>query len=134
MTSLKQITEAEWPLLEVLWQKSPLSAREIYDSLKQDRNVHVQTVRTLLDRLAGKEILRREKLHGIYVFQPLVGRDACIKQQSQSFLKRFFGGKPAAVATYFLQDAKLPKEELQRLQKILDAKMRECEAGDNDDV
>lgn len=127
MSELKSVTEAEWPLLETLWGKSPLSAREVYEKLRLDRELHIQTVRTLLERMAKKEVLQREKVHGVYVFFPIVDRDQCIEEQSRSFLERFFGGKPAAVAAYFLRDATLPREELQRLQAILDAKMQDYE-------
>lgn len=125
MTDRKPVTEAEWPLLEVLWRKSPRSAREIYDALLLDREQHIQTVRTLLERMAKKEVLQRAKVHGVYVFFPIVDRDQCVEQQSQSFLDRFFGGQPAAGATYFLRDANVPREELERLQEMISEKMRE---------
>ena len=122
---LTSVTEAEWPLLETLWRKSPLSAREVYDSVLLDREPHIQTVRTLLDRMAKKGILRRGKVHGIYVFSPIVDRDQCVEQQSQSFLDRFFGGEPVAGAAYLLRDASASHEELKRLQEMIDQKMRE---------
>lgn len=134
MAKLKPITEAEWPLLVSLWRKSPLSAREIYDSLTSERELHIQTVRTLLDRMAGKGVLQREKVHGIYVFFPIVGREECVEHQSQSFLDRFFEGKPAEVATYFLRDASLPREELERLQAMINEKMQECDEEEKNDA
>ena len=48
-------TPAEWEVLEVLFRRAPLSAREVYDARAGARGSY-RTVRTLLERkLNGEE-------------------------------------------------------------------------------
>ncbi len=115
-------TPAEWEVLEVLFRRSPLSAREVFDLLEGYGGTY-QTVRTLLERLLGKEILRREDCHGIWVFRPACRREEIIREEGRGFLKRFFAGNPALGAAYFIENEAVSEEELRRLRELLDRKL-----------
>jgi predicted transcriptional regulator len=76
--------------MEVLWNESPLSAAEIGERLPPEADWNVKAVRAFLDRLIRKDAVTRRKIHGIYVFEPLIKRSDSLRQESRSFLGRFF--------------------------------------------
>lgn len=127
---MQKITEAEWHLLEVLWIKSPLSAREIYDVIPEEVGMAQKTIRTLLDRLLKKHVITRSQVHGIFVFMPNVDRSACVQERGRQFLDLFFGGQPEMLFSHFLRSESLDPEAAQRLRAMLDQKIEECKEDD----
>ena len=114
------ITPAEWDIMEVLWQRSPLSAAEICEILRGRTAWTAKTVRSFLDRLVQKKAVHKEKIHGMNVFRPIPKRSECLHQESQSFLKRFFQGSPVSLVRHFVEQESLSDQDIARLQELLD--------------
>lgn len=116
------ITPAEWDIMEVLWQQSPLSAAEIYDSLQTQTDWSIKTIRSFLDRLVQKKAVRKQKVHGMNVFRPVPQRSQCLRQESESFLQRFFQGNPVSLMRHFVEQEALSDQDIAHLQELLDKK------------
>ncbi|UCE46282.1 MAG: BlaI/MecI/CopY family transcriptional regulator [Phycisphaerales bacterium] len=113
------ITPAEWDIMEVLWQQAPLSAAEIYEILQTQTDWTVKTVRSFLDRLVQKKAVRKDKIHGMNVFRPIPKRSQCLRQESESFLKRFFQGNAVSLVRHFVEQESLSDQDIARLQELL---------------
>ncbi len=122
MTEIPRISAAEWKVMETLWAGAPLSASEVHERLTPESDWQPKTVRTLLGRLLEKGLLCRKKVHGIYVFSPALEREKCVRQESRTFVDRFFGSKPAPMLAYFLEKEELSKREIDDLRRLLDRK------------
>ena len=118
MKLVPRISDAEWEVLGVLWQKSPLTAAQVYDAL-DDRGWKLNTVRTFLARLEAKGAIAAADGEGGKQFSPKLDREACIKAASQSFLDRIFGGAAGALLIHFAKSKRLSAAELAELQSIL---------------
>jgi BlaI family penicillinase repressor len=116
------ITPAEWDIMEVLWQQSPLSAAEIYKTLQAQTDWTVKTVRSFLDRLVQKKVVQKDKIHGMNVFRPNPKRSRCLRQESESFLQRFFQGNPVSLVRHFVEQESLSDQDIARLQELLEKK------------
>ncbi len=116
------ITPAEWDIMEVLWQRSPLSAAEIYEILQAHTDWTVKTVRSFLDRLVQKRAVQKDKIHGMNVFKPIPKRSQCLRQESESFLQRFFQGNPVSLVRHFVEQESLSDQDIAHLQELLDKK------------
>ncbi len=125
------ITGAEWAMLEILWQESPLSAREVYERLPTAERGSLQTVRTLLERLLKKCAVARSDAHGVWIFEPCLERQDAVRREGLGFIERFFGGRPAMGAAYFIEESDLLPEELNRLKTLLESKLAEAKKHDN---
>jgi BlaI family penicillinase repressor len=121
------ITEAEWPLMKVLWDHEGawIPAAAVVDPVSQDRGIHHRTVRTLLARLVKKGAVetRPENASG-YLYRAKVSRDAAIKAESKSFLSRVFDGNAAPALVHLLEESRerLTSAELQALRHLLNRK------------
>ena len=118
------ITPAEWDIMEVLWRQSPLSAAEIYETLRDQTDWTIKTVRSFLDRLAQKQAVRKDKIHGMIVFKPIPKRSQCLLQESRSFLQRFFQGNPVSLVRHFVEQETLSEEDVVRLQALLECRQQ----------
>ena len=70
--------------MDVLWDRSPggsagITVREVAEALA-DRELAYTTVMTVLDRLAGKGMVEREREGRAWSYRPAASRDAHIAQ------------------------------------------------------
>jgi len=121
------LTPVERELMELLWECSPASAREVFDRLPADRKGSVQAVRTILERLLAKGMVERRNAHGVWVFTPRKKREDVVWEEGSGFLERCFGGRAEFGAAYFIENAEMAPEELLRLKQLLEDRLREVE-------
>jgi BlaI family penicillinase repressor len=116
------ITEAEWEVMNVLWEKSPQTANEVISSLQEKMDWKPKTIRTLLDRLVKKEVVGVNQNQKVYTFYPRYTQAECQQAEAQSFLKRIYGGTMKSMLVQFIQDDSLSEEDMKELRSILDKK------------
>jgi BlaI family transcriptional regulator, penicillinase repressor len=121
---LPEISDAEWKVMKPLWEKNPLTAREVVEALASETTWKPKTIHTLLTRLVKKGALSVTKQTREYLFTPLVKADECRRQESRSFLERVFDGEVAPFLACFVRDNKLSKSEIAELKQILDGKVK----------
>jgi len=75
-----RLGELERAVMDVLWDRgTPLTVREVAEAL-QNRELAYTTVMTVLDRLAGKEMVERERAGRAWSYRPAASREAYIAQ------------------------------------------------------
>jgi len=122
MSSVPKISEAEWVVMQVIWNWYPIAANEVVEALAGSTEWSPRTIRTLINRLYEKGALDRTKRDGIFHYTPAIEESACIEAESESFLKRFFGGSLNPLVAYFLENGKLSPEEIEDLRKRFSSK------------
>lgn len=120
---LPRISDAEWDVMQVAWRRGDFTAQEMIDELSH-RDWSPRTVKTLLGRLLAKGALAHEPRGKAYVYRPAVAREDCVRQESESFLDRVFGGAAAPALAHFVKRGRLSKEDIAELRKILDEKAK----------
>ena len=121
-------TELELQILKVLWQRSPLTVREVRDALDASgRDLAHTTVITVLSTMVEKgQLAKLDPVRGkAFRFAPLIDRDAVSKGMLGDFIDRVFDGSPQAVMLSLLDVAELDAEELANLRQLLNKRLRE---------
>jgi BlaI family transcriptional regulator, penicillinase repressor len=119
------ISDAEWEVMNVLWEQSPQTAGELAEALCERMNWSAKTLKTLLSRLVKKGVLRTQPQANRYLYSPLFPRSRYVRQESASFVDRVFGGGEAPMILHFVRRARLSKDEIEELRRILDEKSEE---------
>lgn len=117
-----RISPSEWEVLNVLWDRSPLTASEVYQALSGDQEWHPKTVNTFLARLTEKGVLDVRREGKVNVYEPKLSRESCVQQESESFLQRVFRGAFAPMLLHFVESADLKPEEIRELERLLKQK------------
>jgi len=115
-----QISDAEWEVMKVLWERGALSAGQVVDAVAEQNRWSPRTVKTLLNRLTKKGAVAFEVAGRHYVYRAAVGRDTCIRKETRSFLSRVFDGAVAPAVVHFLEQSRLSPQEIQQLRQMLD--------------
>ncbi|MDQ7910042.1 BlaI/MecI/CopY family transcriptional regulator [Phytohabitans sp. ZYX-F-186] len=77
---MMRLGELERAVMDVLWDRgTPLTVREVAEALR-NRELAYTTVMTVLDRLAGKEMVERERAGRAWSYRPAASREAYIAQ------------------------------------------------------
>lgn len=122
MPPLPQISDAEWEVMKVLWDSSPRTAAEVVDALAGRRDWNPRTIKTLLNRLVRKGAVAYAVEGKRYLYRPRVAQEACVRRESQSFVRRVFAGQEASMLVNLVRDARLTPGQIAALRRILDAK------------
>jgi BlaI family penicillinase repressor len=122
--SVPHISDAEWEVMKVLWAKTPCTANEVIEALEDQTDWKPKTVRTLLNRLAQKQAISYSQENRVYAYFPLVSEDECVKSETESFLKRIYGGAFKPLLVNFLKEEQLSPEDIKELKNILDDKTK----------
>lgn len=123
MNAAPRISETEWEVMRVIWDRHPVTAAEVIARLtQQDPTWHPKTIRTFLARLVQKGALGYEPAGRRYVYSPRVTESACAAEATESFLGRVFGGSLRPMLAHFVQQRKLSRREIEDLKRILEGK------------
>ena len=122
MTHIPKISEAEWTVMEVVWRRHPVTALQVVQQLTHHKQWQDQTIRTMLRRLIRKKALTYKAEGNVYYYAPAVSRDQCVRGESQSFLRRVFGGAAAPLLVQLMHETRLSPAEIAELKRILRTK------------
>ena len=122
MNTLPQISEAEFEVMKIVWKCAPISTNEITEKLLQTTNWSPKTIQTLIKRLVTKGALTYEKQSRMFVYTPVVKESEYIRQESSSFLNRYYDGDITAMVSAYIENDKLSESELDTLRTLLSRK------------
>jgi len=122
--SRPSISRAEWPLMEIVWEDSPLTAMDVTEraQLRSPKRPSPQTIKTLLGRLVRKGVLSYRQQGNRYLYSPAIKRAEYVTAESESFLQRIFMGAAGPLLAHFVNRTDLSAEEIARLRQLLDDK------------
>ncbi len=120
MQELPKISDAEWQVMKVLWNESPLTASQVIDELKKNTTWSPKTIHTLLNRLVEKGALNVDKDTTPYEYCPRVSQEECMRKETESFLEKVYDGSMKMLLTSFVENERLSPEEIQELRRILE--------------
>lgn len=129
MNKIPKISESEWQVMKVLWNKSPLTANDIVRKLSKETSWKRETIRTLINRLVKKKALNFQKKSRQYLYFPIIIESECIMEETKSFLDRVHGGSIEPMLAAFVKNEKLTPEKIVRLKRILDSSAAIKEEG-----
>lgn len=116
---IPSIGEAEWQVMEVLWEKGQATFSEIRSALRE-HNWSQTTIHTMLTRLIKKGAVAIKEGTSPYLFYPLVSREECRRHETLAFLRRVYNGSVKLFLTNFVNDVDLSDEEIDELLKVLE--------------
>jgi BlaI family penicillinase repressor len=113
------ITEAEYHVMDIVWDCHPVSAYDIAQRLTPLKGWHRKTVNTLLSRLGDKEVIGHSKQGGVNQYHPLVERSLYQRKVATELVDRVFQGKIAPLVAGFAQEQTLSKDDIRGLKALL---------------
>ena len=119
MNDMPKISEAEYEIMKAVWKNAPISTNEVVE-LFEGGNWSPKTVQTLLARLVKKGALGYEKRGRVFVYSPLIDEEEYRREESSSFLTKFYNGALNSMVLNFIDGDKLSADDIDELTRILE--------------
>ena len=118
--SLPRPTEAELELLRVLWERGPLTVRDIHEALSADKSTGYTTTLKILQNMTAKGLVKRDESQRTHIYSPAIKAEQTQRQLVRDLLQRAFGGSPAKLVVQALSEKKATPAELAEIRSLLD--------------
>ena len=118
---MERIGDAEYAVMEVLWNEAPLTAAEVAGRAPEDRGWSIRTVKTMLSRLTAKGVLAYEEDGRRYLYRPAVAREDYVAQESGRLLDRMFGGRLTPLVAHLARRDRLSDRDIEEIEALLKA-------------
>jgi len=114
----EKLFDSEAKVMEIIWNRGPLSAKEISliaaDSIGWNKN----TTYTIIKKLESKGFIKRTDPG--FICTPLVSQEEMQKKEAVSLLNKVFGGSRKALFSALLEDEDLSDTEIKELRDLID--------------
>lgn len=117
---IQNLTEAETEVMNVVWDKSPTTIREIFEVIKKSRDVAYTTVATTVKILEEKNFLASEKVGKAHTFVPKMERRIYSTAALKNLIDKVFGGVTSGLVRNLLSDSELSESEREEIKKMLE--------------
>lgn len=115
----RDLSKTEWTIMAICWRKGQCPAREIYEESLVQRRRSYQTVKTMLDRLAAKGYLERERLGPLWLYKPTISRAKLVGGAIERFIETVLDNTVSPLFVHLAKNARLTKNELGDLRELL---------------
>lgn len=119
-----ELTEAEWNVIKAIWATEPCTATAIHERLHQQTQWSYSTVRTIMDRMVVKGLLKAEKAGKVTMFQSAVTREQAQRGELLYALKHAFSGALTPMVQCLLNSENLSAKDLAELEAMIEAKKK----------
>lgn len=126
------LTEAEWKIMLLLWQKSPWTMMELTHALEAETGWSKHTVITMLKRMAVKGTVHICEDGPVKTYFPAVSKDRVAREQTQTLLRRLFSGRASLLVNNLVEQGELDGEELRELHAILERAEKQKKNRENE--
>src|SRR6201995_3832151 len=117
-----QPTESELELLSILWERGPLTVRELFEAVNEGRPVVYTGVLKLLQIMTEKGLVLRDERERAHVYRAAVSQADTEHRLLRELSERFFAGSAAQLALRALEMEKSSEEELDAIRQLIEKK------------
>ena len=112
-------SNAEWAVMNALWQHGPMAAGQVFDAVSQEKRWSYSTTRTLINRLVEKGWLDARRVGNSYLYSAAVPRKKAVRSAVQEFTGRVLDGLLSPFVAYYAEEHELTEEDVRRLEEII---------------
>jgi BlaI family penicillinase repressor len=119
MRTKYELTEGEWSILEIVWEREYCTTPDVQELLKEHKGWAYSTVKTLMDRMVDKGLLKAERVRKMILYRAGIKRVQAQRAELKRTAKLAFQGAFSPLVEFLLDDNKLSREELEHLANII---------------
>ena len=115
-----ELTEAEWVIMKVVWEKEPCAAGTVQEILQQSRNWAYSTVKGAMDRMVEKGFLKIKKIRNLQLFSSTISQEQAQKGEFKKMLKRAFDDALTPMMQFLLENEDFSTNDLKQIRMMIE--------------
>jgi BlaI family transcriptional regulator, penicillinase repressor len=112
------LTPQELAIMKIVWRLERATVRDVYEALRERRDVAYTTVMTMMKILEEKKYLKKTRVDRAYEYRPAKPHSQVVGAMVRDFLDRVFDGAAAPLLVHLAKDAKLSKAEKETIRRM----------------
>ena len=118
---MKNLFDSELKVMEMIWEKEPVSAKEISLIAAENIGWNKNTTYTVIKKLEAKGFIKREDPG--FICTSVYKREEIQRSEANSLVDKLFGGSKKALLSALIGDEKLSREEIAELKELIEKKL-----------
>jgi BlaI family transcriptional regulator, penicillinase repressor len=131
MSDAHLLTDLQYSIMRVLWDRGEASAGEITQAIHAERGLALSTVATLLSRLEKRGVVVHDTRARQYVFKPTVTESEVRRTMVSELTDRLFNGDVTALLSHLLSAREMSPGDLARVKALIDSRDASKESSDD---
>jgi len=116
-----ELTNSEWEIIQAVWENQPCAAPTIQEALQKQKGWSYSTVKTLMDRMAAKGLLKTEKIRNLILYRSVITKKQAQSSEIMRAVKRAFDGALTPMMQFMLEN-NLSEEQLGEIEVMIKSK------------
>jgi BlaI family penicillinase repressor len=112
------LTPQELAIMKIVWRLERATVRDVYEALRERREVAYTTVMTMMKILEEKKYLKKTTVDRAYEYRPAKPHQQVVGAMVRDFLDRVFDGAAAPLLVHLAKDAKLTKADREVIRRM----------------
>ena len=121
MEEKRSVTDSEWKIMELLWQKGSMTMPSITKALALETGWSKHTVISLLKRMCQKGSVEVIPGTSPMQYRALLTRGEAVRTETRQVVRKVFGGRSALLISDLVEQNDLSDEEIDDLMRLLEA-------------
>jgi predicted transcriptional regulator len=114
------LTPQELAIMKVVWGTNEATVRDVYEALRQKRQIAYTTVMTMMRILEEKGYLKKVLVDRAHVYKPVKPRQQVLGALVRDFVDRVFDGASETLLVHLARDNKLTEKQRRIVQQLID--------------
>ena len=106
--------------MKIVWRLGAATVRDVYETLRERRQIAYTTVMTMMKILEDKGHLKKNRDERAYVYRPARPEQQVVRSMVRDFVDRVFDGSAQPLLLHLARDARLSDAERDELLRLLD--------------
>lgn len=113
-------TEKELEILRIVWEKGPISVRDVHEILGGDNTNGYTTILKLMQIMHEKGHLTRQKSGKLHLYQAVISQQTTQRHAVDKIIENLFEGSASQLVMSALGSRRSTKGELKAIREYLD--------------
>lgn len=124
-----ELFDGEWAILRVVWRLEPCAAPTVQEELEHEKGWAYTTVKTLMDRMVKKGLLKTQKIRNLYLYSAAVTQSQARRSEIMRTVRRAFDGTLTPMMQFLIENDELSEQEYQQLEQLIKNRKRSKSAS-----
>lgn len=122
----KQITNAEWEVMRVIWAQGEVTSKVIVEVLENKRGWKEATTKTLIGRLVKKGALTTKQSGRKYIYQATIKEERLVNETLAAFFHNICSRDIGQTINVLIEKAMLSHDDIKEIKKTVSNKEKEA--------
>jgi BlaI family transcriptional regulator, penicillinase repressor len=116
---MSTLTKQELEIMKIVWNRNSATVRDVYETLREQRQIAYTTVMTMMKILEKKKFLKKTQQDRAFVYQPVRPKEQVIRTMVQDFVTRVFDGSAEPLLMHLVKDRHLSEKDVREITRMI---------------